>query len=232
MFLNGLWETWEYSLEAFGRQFQSTHTTATKEPYDGLFIVDGGANHISKMTTITQVPLISWVGDADSILSSDKEKIKELSHEWQELCPQKDLSDFAKALDILGTRFPLDNIFLEIYGGLGKRRSHERANLEEVSYFIKNHKGKVVCLFHKGIILANSDILYHGVKGENITILSQDQIEILGCEYTGKFQLQRPSHGLSNKINNPPAQIKPHGELITIYIEQEEASFHKSYTQT
>ncbi len=220
IFLNGCFEEWNFSLSVFDKEFTHCNLNQDEKRIDLLIFVDGGTKYFFKNEKKIHSVKTLWVGDEDSLETDCKNKVQNIAHEWVKLSPNKDFSDFAKALDVLKERFFDQNLFLEIYGGLGYRRSHEMANIQEVKQFIETRPGKTLCLFHKGLMITNTKIEYHGKEREHLTIFAQKPLQITGCLYSGFFTLERPSHGLSNKISSSPAIINPEEGVVTIYIEE------------
>jgi thiamine pyrophosphokinase len=190
-----------------------------------IYIADGGLNSFLKHFSNKLLhKKIKWVGDLDSITSKNKKFID--NHKNILLLNQKkDFSDLAAILDILSHKFKNESIFLEIYGGLGKRKDHEYANCEEVKQFLNLLPKGGIAYFHKGLIISSLPIKISQLNCRFFSIFANNtQVHIDGAEYSGEFLLQRPSHGLSNQFTKKTLSISP---CLSLFHKQQKSDLTK-----
>lgn len=196
-----------------------------------LYVVDGGLNYVLK-NKINFNKLI-WVGDRDSLNSNSMKLIKRksllLSNNFIEITEynlnkDKNYSDFAKLLDIILLESKENQVFLEIFYGLGGRKDHEISNILEVERFISLLPEGGICYFHGGVIISSVSFEMSKTNKMKFSVFGKNEIcnvKILGAEYSGQILLERPSHGLSNKAKLSRIQINPQDKsLISIYFNE------------
>lgn len=120
-----------------------------------VIAVDGGAGFVKSCDL--------WIGDGDSatIPSEATQSIH--------LSPNKDFSDLAAALDLLGAK-PRR---LHLWGFIGGRRDHELINFGETFRFLAAHAG-------------SEAFFYHGDNSVAFHLLSSGSWEL---QLTGRFSL-------------------------------------------
>jgi thiamine pyrophosphokinase len=185
------------------------------------YAADGGLNHIIKHN----FPLtnLCWVGDSDSLNKKSKDFLNKKNSPIKQIIqlnPMKDFSDLAALLDaILAQNFD-DTLFIEIYGGLGKRRDHEVANIEEIKRFLSLLPKGGTALFHGGVVITSLPIKISNTNCRFFSAFANTgSIEIAGAWYSGRYSLERPSHGLSNEIRDKVLSITPYDTIVTLYFE-------------
>ncbi len=100
---------------------------------DAVLAVDGGLKYAPKADF--------WVGDGDS------NPALPLPEHFLKLSPEKDISDFRAALDLLPEA---ESILL--WGFLGGRRDHELAILGECHGYLKSNPGCQIKIYNKGVL--------------------------------------------------------------------------------
>ena len=205
-------------------------TTIDKIKNENLYAADGGLNYIIKHNLNSQK--IMYIGDNDSLSRKSKKFLdkKNLNInnynsktdyiEFKTLNKDKCFSDFAAILDLILKDNLKNQVFIEIFYGLGGRKDHEMANLLEAEKFLLNLPQGGLCYFHGGVILSTIACKIYPEKNLNFSVFSKYkkcEIEISGAKYEGHILLERPSHGLSNQSTAKEVIFKPIGSLITIY---------------
>ena len=184
-----------------------------------FYLADGGLNYFMDHQFFSSS--FHWVGDADSLNEINSHFIEENcenKNKITRLNTNKDFSDLACILDIILEKKITEPIFIEIYGGLGKRRDHEIANIMEIKNFLSAHPKGGVAYFHGGVVLTTLPIHFLKTPSKGFSILdSQGMIEIKGARYSGSFLLNRPSYGLSNEIVNSSFSVSPQAGVMTLY---------------
>ncbi|APJ03152.1 hypothetical protein [Silvanigrella aquatica] len=197
-----------------------------------LFAADGGLNYIIKNKI--RYPKLIWVGDADSLnptatkylekkLESNRNSnlnLKNPEIHILSLKKNKNYSDFAALLDHILQNSSDEKVFLEIFCGLGGRRDHENANILEAERFLTLLPNGGICYFHGGLILSSIEFEVLKIKNMSFSLFCKKEmaeVEIIGALYSGKFNLERPSHGLSNSASNSRILIRPSSSLISVY---------------
>lgn len=188
-----------------------------------IYAADGGLNLVLKEKVVFEKMI--WAGDQDSLnLKSRKfleQKKRDHSVEQILLNKRKDYSDFSLILDRLEKSYKGVPIFVEIFGGLGGRRDHETANIEETKRFVSRLKQGGACFFHGGIIVTSLPIKILDCKSRLVSIFApKGFVEIKGGAYSGRFSFERPSHGLSNTIVGKSIMIKPTHVAVVYVCEQ------------
>ena len=224
VFLNGL----QVDSQDVQVIFQETKSTTLKTLKNKtLYAADGGLNHILKNKIKYQK--IIWAGDYDSIHKSTKNvlqknsqgnNLKKPSIEVIPLSKQKDFSDFAIILDKIFIESKEEEVFVEIFYGLGGRRDHELANILEAENFISKLPKGGICFFHGGIVISSLDFKINKMNKIKFSVFSKKEnceIEIIGAKYSGYFLLSRPSHGLSNHAKGSRVFFKPKNSIISVY---------------
>lgn len=188
-----------------------------------VFAADGGLNLLLKKK-ISFENLI-WIGDRDSVNLASQDFLRRSQNDPGVkqilLNPKKDHSDFAVILDQIRMNYGDEPLFLEIFGGLGGRGDHEIANVEEAKYFISQLEKGGVCFFHGGILVSNLPMQISAAKSQWISLFSSHSVGVSGCTYSGRFDFKRPSHGLSNFVEQDVVEIKPEGLVMVCVAETE-----------
>jgi thiamine pyrophosphokinase len=195
-----------------------------------LVCVDGGVRHLAPLGL--NAPQITWVGDNDSTPGELAVQIPGPAnqtrryHHILKLPQEKDLSDFAAALDSLReanlTHSPL---LLEIFCGLGGSRSHEEANLREAERFLGRRRAPTIIQFQPAVLLTNCRITLAVTPCRQFSIFalqtsSTTEVLIEGALYDGARRLMRPSHGLNNRTSCDRLTVTPGaGEAIVLFLE-------------
>lgn len=195
-----------------------------------IFIADGGLNHFLKNKI--KCKKIFWAGDHDSLLQKSKRFLdktsirnkipqeRDLIIEKISLQQKKNYNDFSILLEQIKNISAHNPLFVEIFFGLGGRKDHELANILEAQRFIKNHPAGGLCYFHGGVIVSSMNFELNNTNNLIFSIFSdnsRDPIFIEGAEYSGRINLERPSHGLSNKAKGSKIFIQPHNSTILFY---------------
>lgn len=172
-------------------------------PIDRLIVVDGGLHAAQRNpATIYAAREVWFVGDSDSV---DRTQLAELEKnvilKRFDLPTDKDVSDFGAALDALQELQQTPHI-LEIFNALGDRRDHELINLFEIERYVSACHAPVIVLCEPQIIFSNISFKVDNRNGSLFSILKSttQKLEINGAQYDGRVVLNRPSHGLSNKV--------------------------------
>src|SRR5690606_36948296 len=93
-------------------------------------------------------------GDFDSISTTHLKKSKNDKNIEVTILPkEKNLSDFACILDHIQSHFSHQQLYIEIYGGLGNARDHEMANIQEVEHLLNKSKEGGIAVFQGNVIL-------------------------------------------------------------------------------
>jgi thiamine pyrophosphokinase len=217
LFLNGEDITSDFSISYQSRDKKNLEIEKEKI----IYVADGGLNLVLKKNISFEKMI--WAGDRDSLnlesLKFLEEKKQDHAVEQIILNQQKDYSDFSLILDQLQEKYGnKDVLFLEIFGGLGGRRDHEIANIEEAKWFVSKLKKGGVCFFHGGVVVTNLAIEISNCKSKSISIFAPNgSVEIKGCAYSGVFSFERPSHGLSNLIESEVVEINS-TKIAVIYL--------------
>lgn len=217
LFLNGDDMTSDFSI--FYQSRDKKNLEIEKEKI--IYVADGGLNLVLKKSISFEKMI--WAGDRDSLNLESLKFLEEKKHDHAVeqiiVNQQKDYSDFSLLLDHLHKKFGTEDVlFLEIFGGLGGRRDHEVANIEEAKYFVSKLKKGGICFFHGGVVVTNLAIKISNCKSKFISIFAPNgSVEIKGCAYSGVFLFKRPSHGLSNLIESDVFEINP-TEIAVIYL--------------
>ncbi len=194
---------------------------ATPLPKDvPLFAADGGLNHLLDLNVT--MSNLTWAGDADSYNQYSQHFLENptpFPKRIIKLNPVKDFSDLAAILDIIVTEHQQECLFIEIYGGLGGRRDHEVSNIAEVKRALMLLSKGAVAYFHGGVVITSLALKFSESSYKLFSIFDNKPVEITGCQYSGYFTLERPSHGLSNKVVEKTFSITPLGGVSTIYFE-------------
>ncbi|MES2616162.1 MAG: hypothetical protein V4591_12205 [Bdellovibrionota bacterium] len=220
LFLNGSFELSTFKLKINNTLLPPQSSPKNDEHID-YYAADGGLNHLLKH----KIPFSSlcWVGDSDSLnkksalfleKNNSIKKIKRLN-------PKKNFSDLAAILDLILEQNIEQNLFIEIFGGLGKRRDHETANIEEIKRFLSLLPKGGTALFHGGLVITTLPIKILETNCQFFSVFANSgAVDIKGALYSGHFTLQRPSHGLSNEKINETLSITPQsGGMVSLYIE-------------
>lgn len=226
IFLNG--KHVDSEVQAVSHEIKSTNIKNIKNEI--LYVADGGLNHVLKNKTSYQK--LIWVGDHDSLNNVAKKYLDKQSQSNKTCSPKrafiekislgkiKDYSDFAILLDMILLESEENQVFLEIFYGLGGRKDHEIANILEAERFLSLLPHGGICYFHGGIILSSLELEMRKVNKMNFSVFCKKntcEIEITGAKYSGHFLLERPSHGLSNKAKRSRVFFKPKSSIISIY---------------
>lgn len=228
LFLNGKFELSQFRIKVNDNFFSSFHLEKRRIIDTQYYAADGGLNHILKNKFST--PNLFWVGDGDSLNEKSKNFLKKHPQENKvHLNRKKDMSDLAFILDMIleqaqNNRFYdyQKSLFIEIYGGLGKRRDHELANIEEIKRFLSLLPNGGTAFFHGGVVLTTLPVKFLQTNCRFFSVFANNvPIEIQGACYSGCFLLKRPSHGLSNEIINKVFSITPKKNgVISLYLEE------------
>ena len=132
------------------------------------------------------------------------------SFHWEvhKLPTEKNLSDFAAALDVLANAVPSESsLVVVVLGGTGGRKDHELINFAEACSFANAmHKKRVACCmeFLEHSLIFNTAIELQPETKFEFSLLSVGEnacLHVTGSKYDGWVKLLRPSHGLSNTVN-------------------------------
>lgn len=185
-----------------------------------LFAADNGFKKILK----NEIPYskLFLFGDFDSLSAHHLKKAKQSKNIELNILPKKkNISDFAAILDYIFANFSDEHPFyIEIYGGLGKDRAHEYANIKECEYFLsKSPHGGLIVLQGHVILSTLSFTLKHRPKREfSIFCTPHIHFSLTNSIYAGRVALTRPSHGISNCVKQSPLIIErpPTADVMTI----------------
>lgn len=220
IFLNGHFEKTDYKIKIMEKTFS---------PFKGIiqqnadfYAADGGLNYLLRHSK--KPKKFCWVGDSDSL---NKKSISYLASRQNQahikivnLHTCKNLSDLAALLDLILAEKIKESLFIEIYGGLGKRRDHELANIQEVAQFLSKLPEGGAAFFHGGVVLTTLPLKFLQTPCLFFSIFAKNSFEIRGALYSGRFLLERPSHGLSNQKNQKVLHINPMNKVVTIYFDE------------
>lgn len=222
LFLNGEFQTSQFHVQVRTQFFEPYLPNTITQNAPLIFAADGGLNFLLKKKY--SFANLCWVGDRDSLNNQSERFLNEQHNFLVEQIPldkKKDFSDLAVILDAILKRYSHNPIFLEIFAGLGGRRDHEEANKREIERFLVALPKGGVAYFHGDIILTNLPVKFLKSTCRIFTIFARTgEVEIKGADYSGRFCLDRPSHGLSNLRTSPVLSINPFGSLISIYFEE------------
>lgn len=228
-FLNGPYQSSDITIELESVKIVPLHLLNNSPSHIKMkktiqtFVADGGIRHLAqkKISYFYANKKIIWFGDEDSLTQSSHRYLKKNTFiEKQTLSREKDVSDLGAILDFIGTLQWSEPVFIEIYGGLGGRRDHEIANIEEIRNFLFSLPQGGTALFHGGILLSGVPlkILRTGYSYFSI-FANTGSVEVSGAKYSGHFHLKRASHGLSNESLGKPIGFVPHNGIMTICFE-------------
>lgn len=203
-----------------------------------------------------QLPQVVWAGDGDSEPSGaarGSERAQMLTRLFgadvseHVLQPDKDLSDGAFVFERLRSHFDKSCLcgaassargvlVVEVCGGTGGRRDHERASFEECLRFVAQCSVPLVFLLQPDTVLFNCPVMIeieedhcgfgliaHGPERTGRSLCTaqprgaggedsrseQAVIHVSGARYGGSVTLQRPSHGTSNVITDHALELVP-----------------------
>lgn len=169
-------------------------------------VADGGAEFVTE-EALECCQELFFFGDNDS--SSLNSRAALLSRCQKKGVPVVTLpkstqneSDFAQILDFLNQRVSdfSHGLLVTIFCGLGRRRDHERVNLDEALIFTSQFPAPCVVTFEPSLVLANCTF---ELKNKGVfTLRAQSypcEVSLTGALYSGRVVLTRPSHGLSNQ---------------------------------
>ena len=134
LFLNGAFELSSFKIKFKNNTLTPVHLLKKNLNKVTYYAADGGLNHILKHKF--SLSNLNWIGDSDSLNKKSKYFLKKFSVNSIHLNKEKDFSDLASILDKILEQNLNECLFIEIYGGLGKRRDHEIANMEEIKRFL------------------------------------------------------------------------------------------------
>lgn len=201
---------------------KSPSNTFQQSEFQSLYIADGGLNHYSQhFFSGDSTSNTFWYGDGDSLNEKSRDFLKKHPNIIQKkLSHDKDSSDFGIILDVIAAQKNTTSLLIEIFAGLGKRRDHEWANIEEIKRFLAVLPHGGACCFHNELILSTLPLQIHKYQEHTFSLFSQGKksIEIKGAQYSGKHvSLVRPSHGLSNVAKDDTLSIHPNGDMIALF---------------
>lgn len=172
-------------------------------PVERLIIVDGGLYAAQRhAATLYAAHEVWFVGDSDSVDRSQLVALeKNVALKRFDLPTDKDVSDFGATLDALLGLQQTPHV-LEIFNALGDRCDHELVNLFEIERYVAACRVPVVVLCEPHMIFSNRSFKIENRVGALFSVLKStaQKLELTGSQYEGRVVLNRPSHGLSNKI--------------------------------
>lgn len=178
-----------------------------------VYVADGGYRHLLQYPV--PASRVVWLGDFDSSTPP-----ADCPHEVLRFSCQKDFSDFGAILDLIGSSMDQNAVWLNVVGGLGGRRDHERINVQEAEHFARQRPALIV--FQAGLVVASVGFRLDTSNGERIgfSLMSPGtyplSVRVTGAEYSGEIVLTRPSHGLSNRVAGNSLEVHPfNGAVVT-----------------
>lgn len=193
--------------------------TPLDNPYCTV-VVDGGMRWLPRLRRLSG--RVFWVGDFDSTadLSGFSFSSDIVRHV---LSPEKNLSDFAAAVDSLLAELAEDEpVLFDVVGGLGGRRDHEVINLAEAGRVAAKRPATFV--FSSSVVVTSQAISVFLPVGTVFSLMVSQYGRSSGCvlldgaKYSGVIELTRPSHGLSNVMISESLRIEPGSGTEPIYL--------------
>lgn len=201
---------------------RTTSQTLVDDEFSAYHVADGGLNEILAQKINIATAKTTWYGDGDSLNTQSQEYLKRNASMTQQHLPtNKNLSDFAQILETISSHAHLLPLVIEVFGGLGGRRDHEMASIEEAKHFLALAPHGGIFCFHNELILSTLPLVVQGQKNRIFSVFlnKNTSIDIAGAQYSGKsVSLARPSHGLSNVVTENTLSLNPHGETLTLIL--------------
>lgn len=188
-----------------------------------IFAADNGFKKILKDDI--QYSKLFLFGDFDSLSAHHLKKAKQAKNiELNVLPKRKNISDFGAILDHIFANFKDTHypFYIEIYGGLGKDKAHEYANVKECEKFLSLAPNGGIIVLQGHMILSTLSMFLTQKSKRKFSIFCSPNLKfsLQNSLYAGKISLTRPSHGISNYINQSPMVIdRSHSsEVMTIIL--------------
>lgn len=186
------------------------------EPPDALFLVDGGANHLSALgDALTAVKPWVLVGDMDSISASARRQVEEAGAEVVTLPAAKDETDLEHALRLAVERGANQATVLGALGG--PRLDHLLGAVTLLTApWLETCRVRLLDLRHEAF-LAHGQVVVQGAVGDTVSLipLTPEVKEVVtdGLAYPlhGEVLLQGTTRGVSNVMLANEARVG-HGE--------------------
>ncbi|MDR2417128.1 MAG: thiamine diphosphokinase [Holosporales bacterium] len=183
--------------------------------FDCVIAVDGGGNYADLAGIIPHIV----IGDGDSLASSVQQKWQDREVPFCLFQKDKDQTDLEIALLWAKEHGMTEGV---IYGALGGRVDQSMANMTLLAddrfstcqlAFVHNTT-RLCCV--------RSEIVLHDAIGDTLSLLSSgaepSRITIRGCQYTlENTPLRYVTHGMSNIITEPSAQVIVHTGRIFVF---------------
>ncbi len=164
---------------------------------------------------------VHWIGDGDSACASDVEKIRAQLEgsgdilQTHRLQCDKDASDFAVALDLIGEKFAeTQQLILELYGACGGRFDHALITYQEAVKWVaqRSNGASIIADFgvvtnHTASVFLKEGSTFSVINFSNVT--GDSTVHMIGARYHGDIKLLRPSSGLSNVVEKVPITFSP-----------------------
>ncbi len=209
--------------ESFTNSLATTLRNEWASDFDFCFMADGGLKfafmHFKESKNWV------WMGDGDScnvnLLSQFESSVIDNGGSFHKIIlnKNKNVSDGAACLDFIQDLFLASTqLNIEVVGAFGGRRDHEFINFFEIAQFARQFKSVAIFL-QPDTLLINSYFCIETKIGEIFSVLplsGASEVKILGAEYSGLFDLNRPSQGLSNIANSDRITIEPKG-LVALF---------------
>ena len=179
-----------------------------------------------------------WCGDGDSLHGGQPQQpAGSRTFSGLKLDPNKDLSDGAALMEHCARHVALSSRtvtpMVEVVGAFGGRRDQELANLLEIEHVFFQSIQLCVVVAQPSCVLANVMVGIEGLPwGTRVSVFCKDttcELQMSGLEHSGALRLQRPSHGLSNRVVAPRIEIGPRSSgaaFFQIVIGHDEQGFY------
>lgn len=182
--------------------------TPTQKPGGDIIGVEFGAFYCASH----KIPMKIACGDFDSVSSDQKSLIKDFAHEFIELNPIKDETDFEYALSLCK-----DYDRISVYGGLGRRLDHELVNL-----FLAYNDPRIVLVDWHNKIQCYTQGTYSFKQGEyqyfSVLPFEASEISLTNFKYPLDHQVLKPfdTYLTSNEIVEEGTLTIHQGKVLVI----------------
>ena len=94
--------------------------------------------------------------------------------------------------------------------------------MEEIKRFLSLLPQGGTVFFHGGVVITTLAVKFLEIDCEFFSIFAHNrlvEVEVNGAQYSGRFKLERPSHGLSNSIVKKFLTITPIEGIVSVFFE-------------